>query len=97
MLPATRLAPRREQYQRGRQGRARTTTMHRCVLRPRHRQLLLILVARSLHDRVRDILDADREDERLDVVLLAPYQREELREVARVHRLPQSQIGRAHV
>ena len=50
---------------------------------------MLILVARSLHDRVRDILDADREDERLDGVLLAPYQREELREVARVHRLPQ--------
>ena len=51
---------------------------------------MLTLEAHSLDDRVRDILDADREDERLDGVLLAPYQREELREVARVHRLPQS-------
>ena len=74
-------------------GRARTTTMHRCVLCLRHRQVILTLEAHSLDDRVRDILDrhllvlADRENERLDVVVVAQLPDEELREVARVDEL----------
>ena len=50
-------------------------------------KLVLALEAHSLDDRVRDILDARRQHEPLDVVVLARSSDEELREVAGVDEL----------
>ena len=65
------------------------------AVRLRRVELVLSLEAHSLDDRVRDILDrhllvlADRENERLNVVVVAQLPDEELREVARVNELPE--------
>ena len=65
------------------------------AVRLRRVELVLSLEAHSLDDRVRDILDrhllvlADRENERLNVVVIAQLPDEELREVARVDELPE--------